>query len=73
MINNKLKLHLCFISNLIKEIFIICLVFFLTLLFLEDLKPYFVSAYINLKVILLICFVSGIITLLTSKFRQRYE
>ena len=41
--------------------------------YLHNKNDNFVSAYINLKVILLVCFVLGIIALLTSKFRQQYE
>lgn len=56
---------------LIKEIFIVSFFFFLTLLFLEDLKPLFVKAYLNLRLILLISLSSGIITLATSKYREK--
>ncbi|TSC96074.1 MAG: hypothetical protein Athens101410_227 [Parcubacteria group bacterium Athens1014_10] len=73
MFDNKLKLIFYFIARLTKEIFSVLLFFFLTLLFLEDLKPYFAAAYINLRLILHLCFIFGIITLLTSKYREDFK
>lgn len=58
---------------LMKEIFIVLSAFFLTLLFLEDLKPYFVTTYINLRTILFACIIFGIITLLTSRYREKIK
>ncbi len=71
--NKKIFSHpiVIIIIFLIKEIFIVSFFFFVTLLFLEDLKPLFVKAYLNLRLILLISLSSGIITLITSKHREK--
>jgi len=60
------KFTLCLIVGIVREIFKLSLITSFIFLFLEQMQRGFVSGYLNLKIILWICFISGIISLITS-------
>lgn len=63
---NKNKLNK-FIYIFFREIFFISLVLLLVLLFLEDFNPGFVFLWFRIENLLIIVFVTGILSLFTSR------
>jgi hypothetical protein len=54
-----------------RDLFITSLVFLFALLFIEDLRPNFISAWLDLKVVFYLVLGVGLLTILTSQNKEK--